>query len=255
MSLPILTYHAVGDQASPVFTPIRAFESHLDALTRAGYTSITSADMVLWLHGGTLTVEKPILITFDDGYASVADAWDRLQAHGVGAMVFLITDYVGKDNRWRGQPATIPTAPLLDWTQIERMAADGCEFAAHTRAHPPLTALAPAQVEDEMREAADIIRARIGQVARVFCYPYGAENAAVRSAAASYFDAAFGTRLGIVDQADDRYRLARVDSYYLTPTLIAGLDRPPARAYLDGRDLLRRIKRLVKPDFHADDFR
>ena len=45
-----------------------------------------------WLQGDISLPEKAVVITFDDGYASVYDsAWPRLQAHGFSATVFLVT--------------------------------------------------------------------------------------------------------------------------------------------------------------------
>ena len=54
---------------------------------------------------------------------------------GVPATVFLVTDRIGRDNDWPGQPRAIPRAPLLAWSDLDALAAAGFRFAAHGRTH------------------------------------------------------------------------------------------------------------------------
>ncbi len=250
--LPIFTYHAIGEHPSPVSTPVSVFEQHLNALAKAGYSAVTVADALAFLRGEKIPASKPILITFDDGYESVyTRAWDRLRDYGFTATIFLITDRVGGDNRWLGQHESIPPSPLLTWTQIEHMAAQGADFAAHTRTHPPLTLLSPARAESEIVESAYTVRERTGCDACLFCYPYGAADATIRAIAAQHFDGAVGTRLGTASRRDDPFMLPRLDSYYLSPPILAHLEFPTTQVYWNVRDLLRRVKRLIQPDFDA----
>jgi peptidoglycan/xylan/chitin deacetylase (PgdA/CDA1 family) len=86
---------------------------------------------------------KPVLITFDDGYADIAEfALPVLRRHRLAAVVFLVTDYTGKANLWSGRvgPGKLQ---LLTAKQIREWAGCGIEFGSHSRSHPDLTTLAP----------------------------------------------------------------------------------------------------------------
>ncbi len=53
------------------------FENHIRALAENGYTAVSPEELTAYVeHGGTLP-EKPVLITFDDGYQSNYDSLIR----------------------------------------------------------------------------------------------------------------------------------------------------------------------------------
>ncbi len=68
--IPIVMYHAVlKDEArhgNYVISPTE-FENDLIYLEKQGYTTILISDLIAYTQGGELP-EKPILLTFDDGY-------------------------------------------------------------------------------------------------------------------------------------------------------------------------------------------
>ena len=97
--LPILMYHHLaeeGDNASVM--SVAAFEAQIKALAEAGYTAVTFDDLQTFVKGGGSLPEKPVVITFDDGYASNYEiAWPILQQYGMKATIFVIGVSVGKD--------------------------------------------------------------------------------------------------------------------------------------------------------------
>lgn len=250
MTLPIVTYHALGDAASPVWTPLATFEAQLDAFARCGYRGLTLSGALDALRGGGPLPERSVVFTFDDGYESVHRlAWPRLRARGFVATVFLIDDYCGRDNRWPGQPSDLPVAPLLTWNQARDLAGDGWELGAHTRTHPALTALPLAEAEREIVGAQRAIAARLGRAAHVFAYPYGATNPAVTGVVRRHFAGAVGTALGLVHAGDDPYRLPRVDAHYLHPRFVPYLHTLWFARYLRLRQALRATRRRFRPDW------
>ncbi|MCI0578387.1 MAG: polysaccharide deacetylase family protein [Chloroflexi bacterium] len=251
--IPILTYHAVEEVASPLFTPPSVFESHLASLATAGYQAVSLATLLAWLkEPAHLLPARPVAFTFDDGYASVyTTAWPRLQAHGFSATVFLVTGYCGRDNRWPGQPAGMPVRPLLTWEQAGRLAAAGWELGAHTRSHAPLPALGLDQAEEEIAASQQAIQVHTGHPARVFAYPYGATNPAVAGLVRRYFDGAASVRLGLVSAGSEPYALSRLDAYYFRPGLAPHLDRPLFHHYLRLRQGLRAARRRWRPDWDS----
>lgn len=70
VELPVVMYHAVlKDEARHgryVISPAE-FENDLTYLEQHGYTTVLIGDLIAYTQGGSLP-EKPILLTFDDGY-------------------------------------------------------------------------------------------------------------------------------------------------------------------------------------------
>lgn len=249
-TIPVITFHAIGEAASPLFTPPALFEATLAQLAAAGYRTVALQRVLHWLRTGADLPDKAVVLAFDDGYRSVySEAWPRLAAYGFSATVFLVTDYCGRDNQWPGQPAHAPRMPLLSWDEAGKLAAAGWELGAHTRTHPPLSLLDAARVEAEVVGSQAAIQARTGQSAAVFAYPYGARNPMVEAIVAQHCAGAVSTDMGVVAATAKPYRLARIDAYYWRPDRVAALDSPRFRGYLRLRDALRKLRRRFITDW------
>ena len=114
------------------------------------------------------------IVTFDDGYASVASAaLPVLQRLRVPATVFVVAGRIGGDNQWPGQSSSIGRAPLLDAGALRELTAAGVALGCHSLTHPRLTSLDDAAAATEISDAADRLE-HLAQVAvRHFAYPYG----------------------------------------------------------------------------------
>lgn len=99
--VPILMYHAlteVESEASSTVITMSAFEEQMSALKEEGYTAIFYSDLVSYVYEGTPLPEKPIVITFDDGYESnLSLAMPVLEKYGMCATVSVIGVSIGKD--------------------------------------------------------------------------------------------------------------------------------------------------------------
>ncbi len=74
--VPILMYHdfTADEISGNSFTvTLSRFEEHLNALEKAGYTSVTFAELIDFVYYGGELPEKPVLLTADDGYGNVID--------------------------------------------------------------------------------------------------------------------------------------------------------------------------------------
>ncbi len=250
MRVPIITYHAIGDRPSPLWTSIETFDAHLSAFAKCGYRTITLANLLTHLRLREPLPENTIVITFDDGYASVYQhARSLLKYYGFTATIFLISDYCGRTNQWAGQPASVPVEALLSWEQVRELAAEGYEFGAHTRSHLSLPTLLLEIAEAEMHISQQQIQDHIGQEVNVFAYPYGATNAAITKLAQQHFDGAVVTELGFVDSQTNPYMLNRIDAYYLSPLWISQMHSSLFQQYLYLRQILRSFRRNFRPDW------
>jgi peptidoglycan/xylan/chitin deacetylase (PgdA/CDA1 family) len=116
-----------------------------------------------------------LVITFDDGDMSVYQhAFPILKRYGVKAVVFLIGEYIGKDDLWDitllGQRSL-----HLGWSEICEMREWGIEFGSHTMSHRNLTTLNIDEISYELSESKRILEERIGKV-RCISYPFNRVN-------------------------------------------------------------------------------
>src|SRR3989449_10961873 len=103
---PVLCYHRVGGQLELGVPRVAksVFARQMTTLARAGCKTLTSAQFAGRLRPGHSALRTPpsaFLLTFDDGYASLAElVYPILADVGFTATTFLITDYVGRLNTW-----------------------------------------------------------------------------------------------------------------------------------------------------------
>jgi peptidoglycan/xylan/chitin deacetylase (PgdA/CDA1 family) len=242
-SLPILTYHAIDTTRSAISTDRARFVATLDALGEAGFQSVELCD---WIARGRPSVERGFALAFDDGLRSILEVVGDLVERGIKATVFLVTDRMGKNNDWHGQPREIPRTPLLAWSDLDAMVRSGFAFGSHGRTHRRLDRCDDQSLESELRDSRDAIEQRLGQPCRLLAYPYGLAPFRVRRAAMRHFDAALGTRLDVATAAQDPFQLARIDGHYLRSRrrlerLLAGR----ASAWLRQKRILRAARRAL----------
>jgi peptidoglycan/xylan/chitin deacetylase (PgdA/CDA1 family) len=110
---------------------------------------------------------SPIVVTFDDGTADLADfATPILERHGVPATVYLATRFVDERRSFQGD------ATPLSWSAVSDMASTGLvAFGSHTHNHLLLDRLTPADAADELDRSRALIEAHVGAPAHHFAYP------------------------------------------------------------------------------------
>jgi peptidoglycan/xylan/chitin deacetylase (PgdA/CDA1 family) len=152
-------------------------EARLPALVRAlaaEHAFVPYAEAVRRIVAGD--IDRPVLaVTVDDGLRSALAVARVLAAHGVRACFFVCPGLVGaRGARLDAARAVLgaPEAELLDWDDLERLRADGHEVGSHTTTHADLARVSPARWRDEIAGSADLLRARLGEVAH-FAWPYG----------------------------------------------------------------------------------
>ncbi len=122
--------------------------------------------------------QNGVVITFDDGDKSIYRyAFPILKKYGIRAVVFLIVDYIGKDDYW--DMALIGRrSPHLSWDEIHEMKEWGIEFGSHTMSHRNLTKLSADEVEYELRESKRSLEQRLGDV-NCISYPFNRTSSEV----------------------------------------------------------------------------
>ena len=205
---PVLCYHRVGGPLELGVTRVAraVFARQMTALARAGWQTLTlqefarRIDTVGARHAVPLHEGEPreLLLTFDDGYASLAEhAYPVLADLGFTATTFLITDYVGRRNTWDAR-YTWQRLVHLDWNEVERWRMRGLEFASHGATHRRLTWLADAPAADELARSREALMRRLGpEAGRAVAYPFGARDCRIeRLAREAGYELGFGAVSG-----------------------------------------------------------
>ena len=163
--VPSLMYHGVSDTgwgALELFVRPAELEEHLKYLTENGYTPIWFEDLAR-----VDEIEKPVLLTFDDGYAdNYTDLFPLLQKYNVKATIFVIAGTVDYN------PNNLTSA------QIKEMSDSGLvSIQSHTQTHPHLYHLDRGTQEWEMTYSKLTLTRITGKEPYVLCYPAGNTNA------------------------------------------------------------------------------
>ncbi len=250
MSIPIITYHEIGDHSSPLFTSCDLFKSHLEAFAKAGYRSIDLTQLNDFIGCAETLPDDCIVLTFDDGYRSFLDlAYPLLKQYGFSATVYLVSDYCGKDNQWPGQSTTEPKSKLMNFDEVRSVMGDVVKIGCHSRSHCPLTKADRHALEQELVVSKHLIEQELGERIETFAYPYGVTSKRVTDLARLHYKTAVTTRMGTSGKGTDPLLMPRIDACYLDEELINKLRDSSASLYLEARNIFRYIKRVFIKDY------
>lgn len=213
--IPILMYHRVTPEPHPAFfkycvTP-KAFANQMRFLYIAKYTPIDFNDLLSYRDGSRKLPEKPIVITFDDGFQDIADhAIPTLITRGFKAVVYFVTGLTGGKSSWM-LPLRGVEFPLMDWDTIKDLDRKGFQCGAHSITHPQLTEISSLDCRRELLNSRLDMEDRLGHEVRHLAYPFGLFNREVRDIAEDegYYTAC-STQIGIASFKDDLLTLPRV---------------------------------------------
>jgi peptidoglycan/xylan/chitin deacetylase (PgdA/CDA1 family) len=168
-AIPILEYHVIGNPAPGAPLPglylsVADFRSQLDWLAAHGYQAVT-LDQIWrsWTGGGALP-NKPVVLTFDDGYPpDVSVVRPLLLAH-----------------HWPGN-LNLQIGNLVP-VRVRELIHAGWEIDAHTFQHHDLTTESGAELAHDVGGSGAWIRSVFHVPADFFCYPAGRYDAKVITA-------------------------------------------------------------------------
>jgi len=217
-SVPVLMYHEVSPAPHPSFrrytVTVRAFTWQMRWLAARGYQAIDMDALLRARTGQGSLPERPVLITFDDGFQGAIDhAVPVLRAQEFTAVFYLVTGLMGKTSRWM-LPELGLELPLITWDSARALAAAGFQCGTHTVTHPRLASLEPARCRAELVDARRRLEDELGRPAVHLAYPFGSYDKAVQAVAveAGYLTAC-STRPGLSGPDDDLLALRRVTIY------------------------------------------
>lgn len=204
--VPILMYHYIRVNPDPAdrlgfnlsVTPAD-FTRQMDWLAANGYHPIDFDDLRGYLLGGSQLPNRPVVLTFDDGYRDLyTAAYPVLRAHSFKAVAYIVSGFVNS-------PSNVTAE------QVVEMDAHGIQIGAHTVSHADLTKLSAGSLTHEVADSRAALEGLVGHPVLDFCYPSGRFNdSVVRAVQAAGFLTATTTQPGIVHSAGDRFAWTRV---------------------------------------------
>jgi peptidoglycan/xylan/chitin deacetylase (PgdA/CDA1 family) len=227
VQVPILMYHYIsapppdaGAVRRDLSISPAQFEAHLRYLQDQGYTTVSLEEVVMALQVGQPLPDRPIVLTFDDGYRDHYDhAFPLLQQYGMTGTFFLITSVIDQGH-----------AGYVTWDQVIEMDAAGMSMQPHGYTHDDLKGRSRDYLIWQMLGSKEAIEARTGKPVRFFCYPAGRYDAqGINVLRELDYWAAVTTHFGAEHRSDDLFELKRlrIHGHYGAEHLAGILPEPP----------------------------
>lgn len=172
--VPILMYHHVGElppDADAVRKSLTVsqdnFEAQMKFLADQGYTTIHLAEVMNHLQTGAPLPDKPIVLTFDDGYDdNYTNVFPTLKDHGFVGTFFVI-----------GAPLDYGSPGYMRWEHIYEMYENGMEIGNHSLTHRYNLGTTRNSVQDvEIKNAHQLMVDHLPNWTPIFSYPSGSYN-------------------------------------------------------------------------------
>ncbi|MDR1000743.1 MAG: polysaccharide deacetylase family protein [Clostridiales bacterium] len=190
--LPIIMYHQLTTNPARLDTYIISqdeFESDLQLLQNYGYTTVTVKDLLNFCHKREPLPERPVMITFDDGFESdYIYGFPILKKYNMKAIFSIIGRYTDMFS----EPDAIKHINYahLSWEEIEEMYGSGlAEFHNHTydlhsmekrRGALPYKYESDEEyrkvLKDDLGKLNEAYEQRLGYMPAAFACPFGAFN-------------------------------------------------------------------------------
>ena len=162
--IPVLMYHKIGDDKdNDAVIREDLFRQQMKFLKDNGYNPLTMDQLYDYVVNGAAVPEKPVVLTFDDGYADTYSiVYPIMKEYGFAATVFI-------------NPGDVGTR--LTWDQIREMHKNGITISNHGFQHIEMGQLSEAKQIENITKAQEALAKEVGIKDNPwFCYPYGDKN-------------------------------------------------------------------------------
>jgi peptidoglycan/xylan/chitin deacetylase (PgdA/CDA1 family) len=117
--------------------------------------------------------DKRVLITFDDGLATVYNnAIPLLEEFNFKSTIFCVTEFIGKCSSWDVYKET----PHLSVAEIRKISDLGHEIGSHSQTHANLPYLSQNDLTSELRGSKKYLEDIIGKEVKSISFPHGCWN-------------------------------------------------------------------------------
>lgn len=257
--VPIICYHDVGGNINNEYTVTKeTLISHLSYLKANGYHPISLEQYIAFTKDGAPLPEKPVMLTFDDGYISFYnEVFPLLKQYNYPAILAIVGSWLDY------APADV--GKLVSWQQIREMDASGLvTIASHSFRSHRFTIMNPQgdrgellatrtytndhyesmeeytkRVSDDLEQSQKVFEKELGHKVQALVWPYGEYNlTAIEIAKNKGFESMFALGGGMNEVGQKSLVEARRGIIMKNPTVSSfasfvmsgGLDNNPMRA-------------------------
>lgn len=201
VNVPILMYHSISDTDpnNSLLVPPEMFNEQIKWLYDNKFTAMSMGELLESMKTGKVP-KKPVVITFDDGYAdNYKSAFPVLKNYDMKATFFIITDNIGTGDYF------------MNLDMLKEMRDYGMYIENHTANHLELNTLSREGAFDSIKRGQEFIQENLGLKSEYLCYPVGRYNdETIEIAKELGIKAAVTTQGGISSLNDGEYELKRV---------------------------------------------
>ncbi len=208
VAAPILMYHRINNQmASRYVVRVDAFQKQMQILADGGYQSVTVSELRDVMVNGGYLPEKPVVLTFDDGYVDVFEnAYPILNELGFTGTAYVITGTLGTDLSYG----------YMQTDQLAELAAAGWEIGSHSVTHSDLRN-SKLGILNELEQSKQVLEDQLGVTVRSFSYPFAVKNAWMQEQVAAYgYDSAVGVGMPTLHKPENLFYMSRREVDYGT---------------------------------------
>ncbi|HEX3513201.1 MAG TPA: polysaccharide deacetylase family protein [Trebonia sp.] len=207
LRVPVLMYHEIADISA---TPSRlavspdVFADQLAYLRDAGFNAVTAGALsAILAEGAGHLPERPVVLTFDDGYGDFySQGLPLLKQHGYTGTLFMTTGWIGEEDEKKR---------MLNWRELAEIEQAGIEVGAHTCKHPQLDQLPEKLIREELYVSKSLLEDKLGLKVPGLAYPFGYSNAKVRRMAREIgYDYGYAVGNAMTTGAADAFALPRL---------------------------------------------
>lgn len=234
--IPILLYHSVSSDPPDFYASVtvspETFARHVGLIVESGRQPLTVSQLRAALLGESALPDRPVVITFDDGFADFVDAAAVLAAHNLSSTLYVTTGALTGPGP--SPELAIPPARMLEWSQLSDLDPELVEIGAHTYTHPELDTLPLSVATEEIRRCKLELEDALGRDIPSFAYPYGYHSReVVRAVQDAGYNSACAVMNALSSDHDRLFALARLTVCSdTTPERVAawlmGLEAPVA---------------------------
>ena len=168
-SLRVLLYHKISSNNYRDYLTVTKEDLSIQFrfLAQEGYNPLLLSDLVKHVRTGDPLPQKPVLITFDDGYRdNYTTMYPVLKKYGLKANIFLVPAFL--------EQGETPRESYLKLSDLNEMDPDLVEYGLHSYDHKSYKQLSLEEIEQDINKCRQYLQERKIAYQDCVAYPYGA---------------------------------------------------------------------------------
>lgn len=230
-------YHHINPKGDFINVKPEIFERHILHLKKQGFTALSTDELLSVLEGKQAPPERPVMITFDDGWLdNWLYAFPILKKYKMKAVIFVVTSWIHEQGiRQRADEGNTTSLPehkecqkrvdagyaaevMLSWEEMREMEASGLiDIQSHTHSHKRLDKLYNDSMEiinvlsQELIMSKNLIEGKLGKQCNALCWPWGRyDEDYIRVAQSAGYKMIFTIEKGTNNPTTDPMRIKRL---------------------------------------------